>query len=134
MSEKPAHRNRPVSSHFHPLIYRGFAGLALCFVLALWGFARSGEAGYLLAVASGIVALAIGVLTAVWLVRHGDRRGGAAGEGEDLLGGWASGEFETWTGRVRGVIAAVEALLPIAAVAFGMIALLVALHIAVHAQ
>ena len=33
---------------------------------------------------------------------------------------WAAGDFETWTGKSKGANAAIEALLPIAAVAIGL--------------
>ena len=41
---------------------------------------------------------------------------------------WLSGEFETWQGRLKGTDAAVEILLPIAAVAFGMTIFGILLH------
>jgi hypothetical protein len=36
---------------------------------------------------------------------------------------WASGEFDTWQGQLKGANAAVEILLPVTAMAVGMIAL-----------
>jgi hypothetical protein len=41
---------------------------------------------------------------------------------------WVSGEFDTWQDRVTGANAAVQILLPLAAVAFGMTAFGFVLH------
>jgi len=40
----------------------------------------------------------------------------------ESVANWMHGEFETWTGRCKSWTAAVEILLPIAAIAFGMTA------------
>jgi Ca2+/Na+ antiporter len=42
---------------------------------------------------------------------------------------WVSGTFDTWQGRPKGVEAAVQVLLPIAAVAFGLTAIGIVLRI-----
>jgi hypothetical protein len=43
-----------------------------------------------------------------------------------------AGDFVTWQDRLKGANAAIEILLPLAAVAFGMTALGIALHFAAH--
>lgn len=48
----------------------------------------------------------------------------------DSFGNWVCRDVETSTGRVRGSLATVEVLLPIAAVALGMAAFAVVLHFA----
>jgi hypothetical protein len=42
---------------------------------------------------------------------------------------WVVGEFDTWTGPVKGASATAEVLLPIAAVAVGMTVLGLVFHI-----
>jgi hypothetical protein len=118
MSEDP----RPVSSQLHPWVYAAISGLALCYVLSVWfGFAGDGDTDYLLTVASffilGSLALPL-VAWRVWRENSGAKRT-AADEG---FRQWALGEFEIGQGHMRGATAAVEILLPIAAVAFGMLA------------
>ena len=41
---------------------------------------------------------------------------------------WTSGDFETWQGRLKGKDAAVQILLPIASVAFGMTLFAIIMH------
>ena len=45
---------------------------------------------------------------------------------------WASREFDTWQYRLKGGDAAAEALLPIAAIAFGMTAIGIVAHVVSH--
>jgi hypothetical protein len=113
-------------AQIHPAVVWAIAGLTLVFVLAAWGFVASGYAGYLLAVVSGLLAFAVGlpvVLLRAGRPDDGDRRRG-------LFGDWAACPFDTCTGPVKGAFAAVEVLLPIAAVAFGMVAFDVTLRLA----
>jgi len=50
-----------------------------------------------------------------------------------FAGGWLAGEFDTNTGRVRGIAATVEIILPIAAVALGMAIFALVLYFSVAA-
>jgi hypothetical protein len=52
------------------------------------------------------------------------------GEPADPFGNWTKREVEISTGRVRGTLATMEILLPIAAVAVGMVAFALVLHFA----
>jgi hypothetical protein len=121
MSEKTT--RRPASKHLHPLVYAAMLGLALWYVLSVWlGFADGEYTDYLLVVVTFFVfgALALPfVAWRVWRASRGDRGGG-----KDLRSfrDWALGEFDIGQGHVSGATAAVEILLPIAAVAFGMTA------------
>jgi hypothetical protein len=47
----------------------------------------------------------------------------AAEQASDAFGEWLRGRFATWTDQQRGSTAAIEILLPLAAVAFGITAL-----------
>jgi len=120
--------NRPVSDRLHPLVYVAIVCLALWFIVSVWGFATDGYTDYLLVVVSGFIVIAVGlpyVLSRVW---RRAQRSEPGRRDDSLFGEWAAGDFATWQDRVRGSSAAVEILLPIAAVAFGMTAFGVVLH------
>src|SRR5690349_8190551 len=134
MGDERARPERRVLSRFHPLFYKAIAGLALWFVLAAWGFVGDSRTAYLLAVVSGFFLLAVGLPVALWLTSRSGPVDDTNPQAERRLSRWASSEFETWTGRVRGKLAIVEALLPIAAVAIGMTAFVIALHVALHSH
>jgi len=110
----------PVSDRLHPLVYAAIAGLALWLVVSVWGFAGAGYTDYLLAVVSGFIFIAVAIPFMLWLNwRRGNEEARAHG---GTFREWASGDFDTWQCRVKGSNAALEILLPIAAVAFGMTA------------
>jgi hypothetical protein len=122
---------RPGSTGLHPVIYRTIVGLCLWLVISVWGFIGSGQTGLALTVVSLFIAVAVGIPVLLWRIWRGraDHRHDAA---EAMpFGAWLDGEFEASPGRQRGVEAAVEVLLPIAAVAFGMSAFALVLHLAV---
>jgi hypothetical protein len=80
---------------------------------------------------SVLVFMAIVIPAALWRtnVRAARRSAAEADASENVtqppppLGTWLQGEFATWTDREKGSLAAVEILLPLAAVAFGLTAL-----------
>ena len=110
------------STQLHPWVYAAIAGLAACYVLAVWfGFAASAYTDYLLTVASFFVLGAMALSFVAWQVRHADR--GLPGKsGGQSFHQWAQRDFDIGQGHVSGATATVEILLPIAAVAFGMLA------------
>jgi hypothetical protein len=61
-----------------------------------------------------------------------NRRPDVAPEDKESLRMWAAGELDTWQDRVKGTNAAVEMLLPVAAVAFGMTAFGIVFGIVLH--
>jgi ABC-type nickel/cobalt efflux system permease component RcnA len=130
MSTQP---DRPVSDHLHPVVYVAIVALALWFILSVWAFATDGYTDYLLVVVSGFIVIAVGLPYVLWRVWRTAQRSGSARRDSNLFGEWASGDFATWQDRVRGSRAAVEILLPIAAVAFGMTAFGIVLHFTAHA-
>jgi hypothetical protein len=112
--------NRPVSQRLHPFVYKAIFALAVVFLLGVWEFAGDAYTGYLIAV----VALALPFF--LWRIRRSHRRRGRAEESDapekETFGDWAAGDFQGWQDREKAGNAAVEVLLPIAAVAFGMVA------------
>lgn len=111
----------------HPRIYATMVVLAAGFAVAAWGFAGGGFSRMEVGVVSLFVVVITGLLTAIAHIRRRQARAmgaddaGRAGAFRD----WASGQFETYGGLVKGRLAMIEALLPIIAV----VALLVALAI-----
>jgi hypothetical protein len=115
-------------SRLHPRVYTIMAVLALWLAVAVWLFGTDSYIDYLLAIVSGFILVVMGL--AYILSRVGTRDPGAkprrdrdADVGRESFRDWALGEFDTWQDRVKASNAAVEILLPIAALAFGMTAI-----------
>ena len=118
-----------VTSRLHPRVYALLVGLAVWLVLSVWIFAGAGVTDYLLSIVSGFVFIAV-ALPCI-LSRVGRIEPIATSDSDRLpLRDWLKSDFDTWQGRISGVQAAVQILLPICAVAFGMTAFGIALHIA----
>jgi hypothetical protein len=92
--EAAARTKRPASDRVHPAVYWVIVGLAGWLVLSVWGFLGSGYAGLALAVVTIFIVIAVTL--------------------------WLAHEFDVDAGRMKATVAAMEILLPIAAVAFGM--------------
>ena len=120
------------AGRFHPLVFKVLAGLAVWFVLSAWAFAGHGRTDYLLSVVSAFVLVAVGLPSLLGTMRRKKIlcREGAGREGR--FGNWASFDVQILTGPVKGIVAAIETILPIAAVAFGMTFFGLALHFAVR--
>lgn len=111
------------------------AGLLIWFVIAAW--LLFGGAGYIelaLTMVSVLVFMAIAVPLALWRTNLTAQQSAvsphAAEQASETLGKWLRGQFATWTDQEKGWTAAVEVLLPLAAVAFGMTALGIAFDLA----
>ena len=106
----------------HPRIYAMMTGLAGWLVLSVWMFSGAGSTDYLLTIVSGFIFIAVALPFILSRLRR---------DGNEVtsLRKWGSLDFDTWTGRLRGSQAATEILLPIAAVAFGMTAFGIVLHL-----
>jgi len=129
MTKELIRHNRPVSDHLHPLVYKAIAGLALWFALSAWVF--FGDTSYtalVLAVVSLFLFITVAIPFAIWLAWRGSPASGAPADSQSFRE-WASGEFETWQCRVSGGEAAVEILLPLMAVAFGLFVFGLVLHL-----
>jgi hypothetical protein len=128
MDTRVVHHKPPVLDHVHPFVYMALVGLALWFVLSVWEFADDGYADYLLVVVSGFIFVVVGLTGTLWWQWWKNRRADKSREDQESLRTWAAGELDTWQDRVKGVNAAIEMLLPIAAVAIGMTAFGIVLH------
>ena len=133
MNEETAQNKRSLSDRLHPTVYTTMALLALWLVLSVWGFAGEGYTDWLLVVVSGFIFI---VVALQFVLSRVGRGGAPAGQSKIVENGafreWISGEFETWQDRVKGRNAAIEVLLPIAAVAFGMTAFALIFLLVMH--
>lgn len=117
----PVPLNRPTNDELHPLVYRSIIGLTIWLMLSAWLlFSRGEYEGLTLSVITLFFVILVGIPVLLWLtwkhnVDPNEHHGYAAPFAE-----WTSHPFESWTGSISGREAAIQILLPIAAVAFGM--------------
>ena len=124
MTRQEKRHNRPVSTHLHPVVYWAIVGLVVWFAASAWTFFSAAEyMGLLLAVVTGFFFMAIAIPFAIWLVWRKHQDPDAMRRESISLRDWASGEFEICQGQRKATDAAVEIVMPIAAVAFGLMAL-----------
>jgi hypothetical protein len=122
------HDNLKCSDQLHPWIYRIIVVLALILVLSAWDFFGGGYSGLALSVVSAFIFIAVAIPALLWRIwrknagRHADRSRPMP------FASWRSRDLEISEGRVKGIEAMVEVLLPIVAVAFGMAVLALVLH------
>ncbi|MGE5164251.1 MAG: hypothetical protein ACM3IH_09535 [Sphingobacteriales bacterium] len=115
----PVRLNQPTNDELHPLVYRSIIGLTIWLVLSVWMlFSRGEYEGLTLTVITLFFVVLVGIPVLLWLtwrrnVDPNERHSYVAPFTE-----WTS--IESWTGSVSGREAAIQILLPIAAVAFGM--------------
>src|SRR5262249_45362890 len=126
-----ADAGRPVSKRLHAGVYGTLIGLALWLIMSVWLFAGGGVTDYLLFIVSGFIVVAVGL---PFILSRVGRNGDAATSGvaQRSFRDWAANDFDTWQGRLQGREAALQILLPIAAVAIGMTIFGVAFHVAEH--
>jgi hypothetical protein len=117
---------------FHPTVYKIIAGLAAWFVLGAWIFAGGGMTDYLLVIVSGVFLITLGIPALLAMAQRG--RPGRR-EQDDIgsrFSDWASRDVNLYTGPVKGRSAAIETMIPIAAVAIGMTLFGIVVHFAGH--
>lgn len=135
MSE-PASRDRRPSGAFHPLVFKLMAGFAAWFVLSSWAFAGGGATDLALTMVTFIFLVGVALPSLIGRIRRAHRTerpdDDESTTGRDtVFGNWVGDDVELWTGPVKGRLVTIEALLPIAAVAFGMTAFALVLHFVV---
>jgi len=118
--------NRPRSGALHPLVFKLILALTALLVIASWAFVGTGYGAFSLVVVSAFAAITVGLTLALYRI-WSHRPHGRAPRFSD----WAHGDMELWQGRVKASDATIIALLPIAAVAFGMVLFAIALQLAV---
>ena len=126
MAKHNANQDSSISDSLHPFVNIAIIGLVLMFVAAVWMF-FTGAGGvdsdpyeaWLDVVVTGLFVIAIAIPALCWLTWRRNAQG-ARDYGHVSFRDWAVGEFDTWTGPVKGANATAEVLLPIVAVAVGM--------------
>jgi len=122
-------QNKAVAGVLDPAVYIVLVGLTAWLAVAIWGFGYDGQTDYLLAIVTGflVIAVAIPSTLALMVYRQGNSDDQKSSD-KTSFREWMAGDFDTWQDRVRGRNAAIEVLLPMAAIAIGMTAFAIVLH------
>jgi hypothetical protein len=125
--------NKPVFDQLHPRVYAAAVGLVGWFVLAAWIlFDRQNDIALPLAMVSVLLLVAVLLPWSLALIWKKHRLPSQAHPDKTSFGDWRIGDFAVWGGRLKGMHAAIDMLLPLAAVAFGLTAIGIAFLIAAH--
>ena len=132
MSDRPDPApDRSSSDQLHPWVYRTFVGLAALLVVSVWGFFAEPGSGFALVVVSLFFVVAVAIPALLWQIWRRHRLPAPQDDAPESFAHWAARDFALPDDRVSGRDAALEALLPIAAVALGMAAFAIVLHLSV---
>jgi hypothetical protein len=102
--------------------------LAVWLLISIWAFNGGLYTDYLFMIVTGLIVFAVLIPAALWWTR---RRHRTVSSKEESFRRWESEEFATWQGRLSGREAALQILLPIAAVSFGMTIFAIVEHLVV---
>src|SRR5712691_4580844 len=126
MKHKRSNSQQPgKGSTVHPLLYRMIIGLTALWIVVAWGFfAGRGYASLVVAVVTFIGIIAIVLPAELLRIRRNHRnvRNELEQNLQPTFGSfrrWLARDFNTREGRLKGLEAAVEILLPIAAASIG---------------
>jgi hypothetical protein len=124
MSRELVAHNKPVSDQLHPNIYMAAVGLVAWFVLAAWIlFDRQSDIGLPLAMVSALLVVAVVLPWSLSLVWRKYRGASPRHAPKTSFHDWTVADFAAGDSKLHGKHAAIDMLLPIAAVAFGLTAL-----------
>ena len=116
--------NRPVFDHLHPRIWSAAVGLIAWFALMAWVlFDRSSDVTLSLMFVTVLFVVAIAVpwtLSLVWKKFQMPREGSPK---PTSFHDWTDGDLVVWGARLRARDAAIDVLLPLVAVSFGLTAI-----------
>ena len=113
--------NRPIHDGLHPLVYRSMIGLTLWLVLSVWAFFNRGAyIGLTLAVITLFFLIIVAIPVIIWMTWQHNAAPEETRTHAESFRDWASKDFATWTGGLSGGEAAMQILLPLAAVSIGM--------------
>ena len=124
MSRELVAHNRPVFDQLHPRIYAIAVGLVAWFAISAWVlFDRGGTTALPLTFVTVLFVVAVGlpwVLSLTWQKFHVPRQQHPQ---EPSFRDWRSGDLAVWGAKLHNMDAAIDMLLPFAAVAFGLTAI-----------
>lgn len=124
MTRELVPHNRPVFDELHPNVYKTAVGLVALFVLAAWIlFDRQSDIGLPLAMVSVLLLVAVLLPSALFLVWKTHRLSHQKHPDRVSFHDWRTGDFAVWGGKLRGMHAAIDMLLPLAAAVFGLAAI-----------
>jgi hypothetical protein len=126
--ENSQQASKPVVRVLHPAVYVALVGLTLWLAVAIWGFGYDGQTDYLLAIVTGFLVIAVTIPSTLALMVHRQGNSDEKSSAKISFREWMAGDFDTWQDRVKGRNAAVEVLLPMAAIAIGMTAFAIVLR------
>ena len=116
--------NRPVFEQVHPNIYAVAVGLVAWFAIAAWIlFDRKNDIALPLAMVSVLLLVAVLLPWSLSLVWQKHQAAHQRHPNRIPSHDWRIGDFAVWDSKLRSSHAAIDMLLPLAAVAFGLTAL-----------
>jgi hypothetical protein len=116
--------NRPVFDQVHPNIYAAAVGLVAWFAIAAWIlFDRKNDIALPLARVSVLLLVAVLLPWSLSLVWQRHQAADQRHPNRIPFHDWRIGDFAVWDSKLRSSQAAIDMLLPLAAVAFGLTAL-----------
>lgn len=121
---------RPHNTRLHRRVYIAMLWMAGLYIAAAWyGFADSGYIDYLLVVATGFFAMAAILPLLIARQWRDHPTHGPHHPEPQTFREWAGRRIDTFSGPTTGREAALEILLPLGAVAFGMLLFAILAHI-----
>ena len=124
MSRDLVAHNKPVFDQLHPKIYGAAVGLVAWFALMAWVlFDRSAETSLSLIFVSVLFLVAVLVPWLMSLVWKKYQLPYELHPQQASFKDWRDGEFAVWGAKLHGSHAAIDVLLPLIAVSFGLMAI-----------
>jgi hypothetical protein len=124
MAKELVAHNKPVFDQLHPTIYGAAVGLVAWFALAAWVlFDRQSDIELPLAIVSVLFLVAVLLPWALSLVWKRHLMPHQRHPTQTSFRDWRAGDFAVWGSKLHGTDAAIDMLLPLAAVAFGLTAI-----------
>jgi hypothetical protein len=124
MTRELVAHNKPVFDQLHPNIYRTAVGLVVWFAVAAWIlFDRRSDIELPLIMVSVLLLMAVLVpwsLSLVWKKYEWPHQ---AHPHKTAFRDWKEADFAVWGSKLHGMHAAIDMLLPFAAMAFGLTAI-----------
>lgn len=115
--------NRPTNDALHPRIYQTLVCLAIWFVLSIWLLFDRGAGAYIgliFAMITVFFVVVVGIPALIWLTWRRNSTANDRPASVEPFRSWTMREFKTRTGTLSGSEAAMQILLPIAAVSIGI--------------
>jgi len=133
MAQEPLRSNRPVSDHLHVYVRRSILALAVWLIATVVAlFSAHGHTALAVAVVCAFIFIVVVLACALLHIGvRGERVRGISSTGDSVsLRDWLSGQFRIYQGSLSGKDAAIEIILPLAAVSLGMTLFGIILHFA----